>query len=57
MLLNLPYKVLIEKNVDEKMEQLLLDLGLGKKAALICDENVKKMIADKGYLGAVGNIN
>src|SRR3989344_4948910 len=47
MLLSLPYKVLVEKNVDEKIEQLLLDLNLGNKVALICDETVRKLVADK----------
>jgi len=53
MLLNLPYKVLIEKNVEDKIEPLLLELGLGRKVVMVCDTTVKELVADKikGRLG------
>jgi len=47
MIINLPYKILVEKSVDEKIKDILMQMHLGKNCAVICDEHVQKLIGDK----------
>ena len=47
MLTNLPYKILIEKTVDDKLEGLLKEMNLGKKCVIICGKNVMDIIGNR----------
>lgn len=46
MIVNLPYKILIEKRVDETLPEFLVSLKLGKKCAIFCDKNVMELCDD-----------
>lgn len=47
MLTNLPYKILIEKKIDDKLEGLLKEMNLGKKCIIICGKNVMDIMGNK----------
>lgn len=47
MLTSLPYKILIDRSVDEKIVGLLKEMGLGKKCLIICDENILDIIGNR----------
>lgn len=47
MIFNFPYRILIEKSVEDKITDMLVELNLGKKCIVFADENVRKIIADK----------
>ncbi|MBI2076236.1 MAG: iron-containing alcohol dehydrogenase [Candidatus Aenigmarchaeota archaeon] len=46
MIVNLPYKIMVEKRLDENVREFLLSLKLGKKCAIICDKNVMELCDD-----------
>ncbi len=46
MLVNLPYKILIEKNVEGKLPSFLESFG-SKSIAVVCDENVLRIAGNK----------
>ncbi len=43
MIINLPYRILVEKNVDEKIAEFLSGLDLGKKCAIVCGGTVLEL--------------
>jgi len=47
MIINFPYKILIERSVEGEIEALLKEMRLGKKIAMICNENVGRVIGFK----------
>jgi len=47
VIVNFPYRILIEESVESKIEKFLIDLNLGKRFAIICDENIQKIIGSK----------
>ncbi len=44
MIVSLPYKVVLEHNVKDKINEFLTDLNLGKKVGLVCNSRVMEII-------------
>jgi len=47
MIVSLPYKILIEKSVSEKINRVFLDLKLGRKCLIISTPHIEGLIAKK----------
>ncbi len=47
MLVNLPYKVLIEKSAVSRIDSVISEMKLGKKCILLSDRNIMKLVGDK----------
>ncbi len=47
MIINLPYKILVDASVESKINSLISEMNIGKKCVLICDRNVQKVIGNK----------
>jgi len=47
MNISLPYKMLIERDVSDKVNDFFLELGLGKRCVFVCTQNIRQTIADK----------
>lgn len=47
MLVNFPYKILVEKSVSGKAAEMLSEMRLGDSCAIICDPHVQKLIGNK----------
>ena len=45
-MINLPYKILIEKSVRDKVEEALLEMNLGKRCAMICASDIQNIIGN-----------
>lgn len=46
MLINLPYKILVENSVSDKIDEFLQSLRLGDRFALVCSENMRKLVGN-----------
>ncbi|MFH0832445.1 MAG: iron-containing alcohol dehydrogenase [Candidatus Aenigmatarchaeota archaeon] len=47
MIINLPYKILIDRSVDGKIVDFLRSMNLGKNVLITCGPNVKKKVGTK----------
>ncbi|MCX6819299.1 MAG: iron-containing alcohol dehydrogenase [Candidatus Aenigmarchaeota archaeon] len=57
MLVNFPYRILVEKSVKDNIKDVLLAMKLGKKCAIICSKNTQQLIGTEIKEAVSGSFN